>query len=154
MGHAVRRCLTTLLLAVAASWTLAAQQPAAPAGTGTAGAFEQYERVRAALSADKVADVEAPAKALAAMVEPVGGTTAAKAAAALAAAKTLDDARTHFGELSVILVPIFEKAAIPGATAFMCPMRKQPWMQKGDKTQNPYYGSSMPTCGTPLPAKK
>ncbi len=32
----------------------------------------------------------------------------------------------------------------------MCPMIKKQWAQKGEKTQNPYFGKSMPTCGTAI----
>lgn len=116
-------------------------------------AFEHYEAVRKALSADKLADVAPHAKQLAASVEPVGGAEAKKAADALAGATTLEDARKHFGELSTILVPKFREAEIPGATAFMCAMKKQPWMQRGDAVENPYYGKSMLTCGSPMTKK-
>jgi hypothetical protein len=111
--------------------------------------FEHYEGVRRALSSDKLADVAPHAKQLAASVESIGGPDAKKHADAVLAATTLDETRKHFGELSTILVPIFVSAKIQGATAFMCPMKKQPWMQKGDKMENPYYGKSMATCGSP-----
>ena len=123
--------------------------------TPAAQVFEHYEGVRRALSADKLSDVTSHAQQLAAGAGTVATAEAKKHADALAAATTLDDARKHFGELSTILVPIFQKANIPGATAFMCAMKKQPWMQKGDKIENPYYGKSMATCGSPLaPAGK
>lgn len=113
-------------------------------------AFEHYEGVRKALSADKLTDVAPHAKQLAASIEAVGGADAKKHADALAAATTLEDARKHFGELSVILVPKFQAAEIPGVTAFMCSMKKQPWAQRGEAVQNPYYGKSMLTCGSAL----
>jgi hypothetical protein len=117
-------------------------------------AFEHYEAVRVALSADKLEEVAAPAKQLAAMVEPIAGAEAQKSASALAAAKTIDDARQHFGELSTGLVPVFQAEKIPGTFAYMCAMKQKSWVQRGDKVENPYYGKSMLTCGTPLPAKK
>jgi hypothetical protein len=70
------------------------------------------------------------------------------------AATTIEDARTHFGELSTILVPIFQAEAIPGVTAYLCSMKQKPWVQRGDKIENPYYGQSMLTCGSPLPPRK
>lgn len=112
--------------------------------------FEHYEAARKALSSDKLADVAPHAKQLAATVEAVGGTAATKAADALAAATTIEAAREHFGELSAILVPKFQEAQVPGATAFMCAMKKQRWMQRGNRAENPYYGKSMLTCGTPI----
>jgi hypothetical protein len=117
-------------------------------------AFEHYEGVRAALSADNLAGVEPHARPLAASVEATGGPDAKKAAEALAAATTIEDARKHFGALSVILVPKFQEAGIKGASAYYCSMAKLPWMQRADTVENPYYGKSMLTCGEPLPAKQ
>ena len=116
-------------------------------------AFEHYEAVRVALSSDQLADVAPHAKQLAARAQALGGDEAKKAADQLAAAKTLEDARTHFGDLSTVLVPIFQTEAIPGVTAYMCSMKNKPWVQRGEKIQNPYYGTAMPTCGSPLRAK-
>jgi hypothetical protein len=116
-------------------------------------AFEHYELVRTALAADSMADAGPHAKALADKAEAAGGAPAKKAADALAAATNLEDARKQFGELSTILVPIFQAEAIPGTSAYMCPMKQKPWMQRGDKMANPYYGKAMLTCGTALPAK-
>jgi hypothetical protein len=116
-------------------------------------AFEHYEGVRAALSGDRLADATPHARRLATSVEAVGGPEAKQAADALAAAKTIADARTHFGALSTILVPKFQEAGIDGANAYYCAMKKLPWMQRGDTVENPYYGKSMLKCGEPLPAK-
>ena len=102
---------------------------------------------------DKLADVAPHAKQLAPRAQAVGGDEAKKAADQLAAAKTLEDARTHFGDLSTMLVPIFQAEAIPGTTAYMCSMKTKPWMQKGENIQNPYYGAATPTRGSPLRAK-
>lgn len=117
-------------------------------------AFEQYEGVRVALAGDNLDAARPYARQLVATVEPVGGGDAKKHAEALAAAKTIEDARTHFGELSVILVPKFQEANIAGAHAFTCGMKQRPWMQKGEKIENPYYGKSMLTCGSALPVKR
>ena len=116
-------------------------------------AFEHYELVRAALSADSLADATPHAKALADKAEAAAGPAAKKAADALAAARDIEDARKQFGELSAILVPLFQAEAIPGTSAYMCPMKQKPWMQRGDKMANPYYGKAMLTCGTALPPK-
>ena len=117
-------------------------------------AFEHYDAVRAALATDKLAPVAAHAKQLAEHAEQLGGADAKKAADALAAAKSLEDARKHFGDLSAILVPVFQAEAIPGAFAFICSMKEKTWIQKGDKVANPYYGRKMRTCGSPLPPTK
>lgn len=142
---------TVLTLALAT--TGSAQEQAATQSKSAVQAFEHYETVRVALSGDKLADVAPHAKELAAVIEPVGGAEAKKAADALAAATTIEDARKHFGDLSAIVVPVFQAEAIPGTNAYMCAMMKKPWIQRGDKVENPYYGKSMLTCGSPLPAK-
>ena len=113
-------------------------------------AFDHYEAIRVALSADSTKDVAVHANLLAPLASQLAGAAAKTAAERLAAAKTLDDARTHFGDLSAALVPKFQAAKIPGAHAFHCPMKKQPWMQKGEKVANPYYGKAMADCGSPL----
>jgi hypothetical protein len=143
-----------VLVQVGSLAIMLATAAAAQSNPQVVAAFEQYEAVRVALSADKLEGVATPAKQLATMVEPIAGAEAKKAASALAAAKTIDDGRKHFGELSIVLVPIFQAEKIPGTTAFMCSMKQQSWVQRGDKVENPYYGKSMLTCGSPLPAKK
>ena len=143
--------LASVVVAVA---TQASAQDHATHQQSTHAVFEHYEQVRVALSADDLSNIGTHAKALASSVESVGGGNAKRAADQLAAATSLDAARQHFGTLSAILVPLFQKQGIQGTYAFMCPMKKQPWMQRGDKVQNPYYGKAMPTCGTPLSGKQ
>ena len=149
--------MTAAAIVFAASASFAAAQDhgaQAAQGKPVVQAFEHYEGVRVALSADKLGDVAPHAKQLAAVVESAGGADAKKHADALVAATTIEDARTHFGELSTILVPKFQAEAIPGVTAYVCSMVQKPWAQRGDKIENPYYGKSMLTCGSPLPPKK
>ena len=153
--------MRTMIQAAAVFMILGGPAAAAPAGAQESSpqpsparqAFEHYEGVRTALAADQLGGVAPHARLLAEQVEAVGGAEAKKAAEALVAARSLDDARTAFGNLSTILVPIFQAEAIPGTTAYMCAMKEKPWMQRGDKTENPYYGKSMLTCGSVLPAK-
>jgi len=152
MSRTVRHALAALVLCGASTIVSGQTPPAAPAKPAVQ-AFEHYERVRVALAADKLTDVAPHARALAAVVGPVGGAGSKKAADAIAAATTIDDARKHFGDLSTILVPVFQAEAIPGTTAYICEMKKKPWVQRGDKIENPYYGKSMLTCGSPLPAR-
>ena len=116
-------------------------------------AFEPYEQVRTALAADSLKDATPHAKVLAEKAEAAGGAPAKKAADALAAATTIEEARKQFGELSTILVPLFQAEAIPGTTAYMCSMKQKPWIQRGDKIANPYYGKAMLACGTVLTPK-
>ncbi|MEO6237038.1 MAG: hypothetical protein ABIQ52_08565 [Vicinamibacterales bacterium] len=113
-------------------------------------AFEQYELMRSALAVDSLTGVSEAATALAPIAREVGGEGAEAAARRVASAKTIKDAREHFGTLSELLVPKFLAARLPGVRGFTCSMVKKPWAQKGATTQNPYYGKSMPTCGTPI----
>lgn len=117
-------------------------------------AFEHYEQIRLAQSADSVKDVPKHAAMLAPMAATIGGADAKKSADAIAAAKTLDDARKHFGDLSALLVPKFQAEGIPGAHAYMCAMKQKPWMQRGDRIANPYFGKAMASCGSPLDTKR
>ena len=129
------------------------QGQTATQATPVAQAFEHYEAVRAALAADNLTEALPHAKMLAEKAEAAGGMAAKKAAEALASAANIEEARKQFGELSTILVPMFQAEAIPGTTAYMCPMKQKPWVQRGDKMANPYYGKAMLTCGTVLPPK-
>ncbi len=150
-----RRTTQVLVMLLAVAGPVAAQEPASkPDAKLVLQAFEQYEMVRVALAADKLADVAPHAKELAAAIEPVGGTKAAKAAAALVTAKDIEVARKHFADLSTAVVPVFQAAAIPGTTAYMCSMKQSSWIQRRKDVENPYYGKAMLTCGTPIEPKK
>ena len=151
----MKSTILTALFVLAVSFTIPAY---AQTGTGTAQsrvaqAFEPYELVRAALAADNLSEATSHARTLAERAEAAGGIEAKNAAARLADAKNIEEARKSFGEVSTILLPIFQAEAIPGTTAYMCSMKQKPWVQRGDKVANPYYGKSMLTCGTALPAK-
>ena len=113
-------------------------------------AFNHYDQIRVALSNDTLAESAKHAKALAPLAGAVAGPAAKRAAEQLAAAKTLEDARIHFGDLSGALVPKLQAEGIPGAHAFMCAMKQKPWMQRGDTMSNPYFGKAMSSCGSPL----
>jgi len=153
--RALTMTATAIVFVTSASFAAAQDHGAHAAQTKpVVQAFEHYEGVRVALSADKLADVAPHAKQLAGIAEAAGGAEAKTHADALVAATTIEDARTHFGELSTILVPKFQAEAIPGVTAYLCSMVQKPWAQRGDKIENPYYGKSMLACGSPLPPKK
>jgi uncharacterized protein YcnI len=113
-------------------------------------AFAEYERVHAALAVDSLDGLAAAAGRLQALAAELAGEPAGKAAASLAQATTLDQARTRLAALSEILVPRFMGANIPGLKGFVCTMKKAQWVQRGDSVANPYYGKAMPTCGVPI----
>ena len=142
------------IMAVAGSAAGAQTQDSKAQAKPAVQAFEHYEAVRVALSSDKLGDVAPHAKQLAAQTPALGGDRAKKAVDQIIAAKTLEDARTHFGELSELLIPLFQAEGIPGTTVYMCSMKKKQWMQKGEQVENPYYGQAMLTCGSPVAATK
>jgi hypothetical protein len=146
-----RSLLTLMAATLSLTATMAARQAAAPVDAVAAqAAFEHYEQMRTALSTDSLKGVASSATALAPFAAQLGGAAAEGAAKKVAGAKTLKAAREDFGLLSELLVPKFLAARLPGVEGFMCPMTNKQWAQKGEKTQNPYFGKSMPTCGTAI----
>ena len=89
----MRHVIGTVTIVMALGWiaTVGAQEKPALE------AFSHYEQIRVALSNDTLAETAKHAKALAPLAGAVAGTAAKKAADQLAAAKTLEDARIHFG---------------------------------------------------------
>lgn len=76
---------------------------------------------------------------------------------ALSAANDLPASREAFRGLSERMVVLMSEAysGKDSAFVFFCPMAKGSdgkkgarWIQDGRKTSNPYYGKSMPTCGS------
>lgn len=128
---------------------------AAAFGFGTAAAVDwtsvvtPYLKIHAALVEDKVDTVKADAALVAEEAAKLGDAGRAVVAAAntLAAAADLEAARTAFKDLSEALVNAAGEALPGDVRVAYCPMVKQPWLQRGDAIQNPYFGSRMPTCG-------
>ena len=142
----MRTVISTVAIVMALGWiaiTAGQERPVLEA-------FSHYEQIRVALSNDTLAETATHAKALAPLAGAIAGAAARKAADQLAAAKTLEDARIHFGDLSAAVVPKFQAEGISGAHAYMCPMKQKPWMQRGDTMSNPYFGKAMSTCGSSL----
>ncbi len=134
------------------------RQPAAVAGSSlpepTRGLLERYEKVRAALAADKFDDARFQAgelanetKAAAARpdaAEPI--KTMATASATMAAQTRADRLREEFKPVSVAAIKLASGA--PGFYVINCPMTKDgDWLQTDAKVSNPYYGKSMLECG-------
>ena len=140
-----RAVLTTTFVLAAVCAAMAAEL--APA------LVDPYVRVQTALAADKVDGVKADAAAIATAAGTLGEPAKSLEAAAkkLEGAANLADARKAFGEVSDALFA-YAKAtgsSIPaGVKTAYCPMANKSWLQKGDKIQNPYYGSSMLDCGS------
>jgi Cu(I)/Ag(I) efflux system membrane fusion protein len=143
---------------------LAAVMYPPPAFDALRSALDAYERVRAALVADKVQGIADGARTLAeALRAAVGAMTneqaeaagharrAAESADRVAASKTVEDARKAFGDLNQdLLIVIGADARLTtGLHVFECGMFEghPRWMQRAKVPDNPYMGTKMPTCG-------
>ena len=114
--------------------------------------LDPYLKIQAALADDSMDGVKANAGNIATAATALGAPAMKidTAAVQLASATELEDAREKFGVLSDALVTYMDglKLAPPdGVRKAYCPMANKPWLQKGDTLANPYYGSSMLTCG-------
>lgn len=139
MTRIVRLALVASCLALAAS----------VGASGIPGSVvDSYLRIHAALAGDKVEGVQAAAKAIAVEAKSLGpaGEKTRLAAEKIAAAADLKSARAAFGALSDAVIELAGADAGDVKKAY-CPMVKKYWLQKGEKIENPYYGSEMLRCG-------
>jgi len=137
----------------------------APALTAIQRGLDAYERARATLAKDRLDGLATYGRDLGETLRAAAagmGTTpkevadcleqAAKAADQLAAATNLEQARTHFGELSrfVIALVTADPRLRAGWHHFECSMAKGfgGWVQRSPDIDNPYMGPKMATCGT------
>lgn len=128
--------------------------------------FENYDRIRTQLASDSLQGVPELSVFL--------GTTAlrleeaekgredyspccdalgqiARAADEIAASETLEQARVAFDALSKPMIRYRERVAATGFTTIHCSMADASWLQRqGEQVENPYMGSKMPRCGTPV----
>ena len=147
----IKRCVPCLVVAfaVVASTFVSAQQ----APNATSAIVSSYLEIHAALASDRVEGARAPARALAATAAALGadGATLAKAASAVQAAPDLKAARDAFAALSDAVIARVKGEGSKEGTADLrlayCPMVKRSWLQKEGQIRNPYYGSTMLTCG-------
>ena len=111
-----------------------------------------YLKIHDELAADAYDGVRQGAGEIATAASALGAPAAKidTAALQLAAAGDLAQARDRFGVLSDAVVTYMKASgarAPDGVRTAFCPMAQRPWLQKGDALSNPYYGTSMPTCG-------
>lgn len=111
--------------------------------------ISSYLEIHAALAGDKVEGVKPAAQAIAKHAAELGasGEAIGKAAKAIEGAADIKAARAAFGTLSDAMMAAHKSAEWKDVKVAYCPMVNKSWLQKGDKIQNPYYGSSMLTCG-------
>ena len=109
--------------------------------------------IQVSLASDTMDGVAKNAGLVEAEASRLGAPAAKIAGAARQLQKTtkLDDARVAYGALSEAIVAYMDTQKLTPASdvriAF-CPMVLKPWLQKDGAIRNPYYGSTMLTCGS------
>jgi hypothetical protein len=126
--------------------------PTVQASDSTKAIVASYLEIQAALASDKVDGVKLAADAIANEAARMGasGEEIQKAATAIGSAADVNAARTAFGPLSDAVIAAAKAddwKDVPGLKLGYCPMVKKSWIQKDGKVSNPYYGSTMLTCG-------
>jgi hypothetical protein len=119
---------------------------------------ESYLTIQSHLAADQLADVKAPARAIAARAATLGkeGANIAKAATSLESAADFKSAREAFGALTDAVLAAGNAEGwkdVEGVRLTFCPMVNRSWLQKDGQIRNPYYGKAMLTCGEFKPLK-
>ncbi|MHA4812536.1 DUF3347 domain-containing protein [Flavitalea flava] len=63
--------------------------------------------------------------------------------------KDINHQREHFAALSTNMFALAKGAKLSATPIYKeyCPMKKASWLSKEEEIKNPYYGSSMLTCG-------
>jgi hypothetical protein len=140
----------TTLIVIAAGLMLSRTAAAADL---PAALVDPYLEVQVALAGDQFAPIAKHAKAIEAAAMALGkdAEKLVERAKQLGVAKDIAAARTAFGELSGELEAYATKTKSgfgPDVKLAYCPMASKPWLQKGTEIKNPYYGSSMLTCGS------
>jgi Protein of unknown function (DUF3347) len=140
------------LLAVAVMLVASSPGAALNASESMKAIVGSYLEIHAALAADKTEGTAAAAKAIAAEATRMGpaGANISTAARSLEGAADLKAARAAFGDLSDAVIAAAKLDGfkdMPDVKIAYCPMARKSWLQKDAAIKNPYYGSSMLTCG-------
>lgn len=71
------------------------------------------------------------------------------AAGKIAASNTLNNQRDYFAVLSAHMISTAKTSKLSAGPIYelYCPMKKSSWLSSKQSIQNPYYGSTMLTCG-------
>ena len=151
----MRNRIVAMAMLTAASACAPAPQTSNTPPSGSkmpASVVDPYLKIQIALAQDRIDDVRANAGDVAKAATTLGAPAVKidTAAVQLASATALEDARDKFGVLSDAIVTYMDGLHLTppdGVRKAYCPMVNKPWLQKGDTLENPYYGSSMLTCG-------
>jgi hypothetical protein len=133
---------------------------AQPSADATKAIVKSYLEIQTALASDKFEDVKGPARTLSAQAVALGkeGAALARAATAFASSPDLKAAREAFGPLSDAVIARVQADGSKDVAADLrlayCPMVKRSWLQREEQVRNPYYGTTMLTCGEIKPVGK
>jgi len=155
LGGRLLQCASVTLAAAIVACAPAPQTSNTPAAGSTmpASIIDPYLTIQDGLARDSIDNLRANAGNIATAATALGAPAMKidTAALQLASAGDLADARAKFGVLSEAIVAYkdgLHLTAGDGVKQAFCPMAAKPWLQKGETISNPYYGSSMPTCGS------
>ena len=110
--------------------------------------IDQYEAVAEGLVQDDLDTAKNASSKLAASAREAGIPSIGNAASRVAGAKSLEDARGAFKNLSSQVIKLSQGNS--DYTVMTCAMEENGrWLQSDDKVSNPYMGSKMPGCGMP-----
>jgi hypothetical protein len=114
---------------------------------------DPYVNIANALAKDSLDGVKANAGTIATASSALGAPAMKidTSALQLASAVEIEDAREKFGALSEAIIAYMDglHLTLPDdVRVASCPMKQKPWLQRGSDIENPYYGSSMLTCGS------
>jgi len=148
--------LQTLLLVLMTAGCAAAPQTSNTPKSGSSmpdSIIQPYLRIQDALARDTVDGVKGNAGEIATAATALGAPAMKidTSALQLASFDDIADARDKFGTLSDAIVTYMDGLHLTpaeGVHVAFCPMKQKPWIQSGSTLANPYYGSSMPTCGS------
>jgi Cu(I)/Ag(I) efflux system membrane fusion protein len=126
----------------------------------TALAGDDFQAAKSATSELQTAVSKVKVSQLASTIQPVWKQQSHHLSMALKQAGTANDLsgiRTPFEHISMAIIALSKVASPGGWQEYHCPMafnnKGANWLQKGEKTANPYFGSSMLRCGAPVKAK-
>ena len=113
---------------------------------------DSYLKIQAQLVNDKFDTVKPAAQAIVDQAARMGdaGRDIEKTAKAMGQASDLKAARDAFGPLSDAVIAAAKADGwkdLSGLKVAYCPMANRSWLQKESAIRNPYYGSTMSTCG-------
>jgi len=147
------RAAVALLALVAAGCGRSAFPATARGGEMPRSIVDPYLKIQTALASDSTEGIRANAGDMATAAAALGAPAAKidKAAIQLASAGGLDDAREKFGRVSEAIDTYMTGSSLKTPQAVRvayCPMARKPWLQLDGPLANPYYGKSMPGCGS------